>query len=352
MAKQKEKAKKNEAEEVVEETVEKTEEKEERGVKEMNTNFEVSVNKEVMEDITAWRKSIMAGKEERAGVKSSDAGVPVPTIFQSYVETAWEKVDLLDDVTKSFVKGIFKVPYEVSATGAAYHAEGAAAPEEETLVLGSTSLIPMMIKKWVSVTDELEALTDDEFMRYIADEVVYQVLKAVRDNILIGAGQGAGSNEGIVGIANAALTTSISAALDFNAGNNALAEVDGGEEPLMVVNRKTFFKNIMGLRDSAGRPIFMVSANNEGKPQYFVNGIRVKFSDALKDYDTATNGETWAIVGDFKAYRLNMPMGEGVQTLFDPYTLATQDKSRMIGKLFAAGNVVKAHALAKLVKTA
>ena len=339
-------AKTETTEEVAEEKIE--EEKEER---KMNTNFEVS-KVEVVEDITAWRNAIMSGKEVRSGLKSTDTGVPVPTMFQSYVETAWEKVDILDEVSKSYVKGLFKVPYEVSADGAAYHAEGAAAPNEESLVLGVTTLIPRMIKKWISVTDELAALTDAEFMRYIADEVVYKVAKFLKDSILMGVGQGSGSNEGVVGISNAALTTAIAHALDFNVGNEALAEIDGGESPLMVVNRKTFFHNIMGLADASGRPIYNVAMDNEGKPSYFVNGIRVKFSDAIKSYDTATTGETWAIVGDFKAYKLNLPEGEEVQTLFDPYTLATEDKSRMIGRIFASGNVVRPMALAKLTKTA
>lgn len=317
--------------------------------RQMNTNFEKVEARS--EDIKSWRNYVMNGMvEERAGLKSTDAGVPVPTIFQSYIETAWDKVDLLDEVTKSTIKGIFKVSHEVSATEAGYHVEGAAAPTEESLVLATTSLIPMMIKKWISVTDELQAMTDDEFMRYVADEVVYQVLKALQSKMLVGVGQGSGSNEGVVGIASASLTESITSALTFNFGNEALAVVDGGDSPLVVMNRETFFKNVMGLMDTAGRPIYNIAMDNAGKPQYFVNGLRVKFNASIPAYDTAEAGQPWAIVGDFKAYRLNMPMGENVATLFDPYTLATEDKARMIGKIFAAGNVVRAKALAKLVK--
>lgn len=338
----------------VEETTETTEAREttevvEERAEEMNTNFEVEKSV-VAEDISSWRKSVMSGMEERAGVKSTDTGVPVPTQFISYVETAWEKIDILDEVTKSRVSGLLKVPYEASADGANWHAEGATAPSEEALTLGVTSLIPRMIKKWVSVTDELEAMTDDEFMRYIADEVVYRVLKKVKDEILMGVGQGSANNEGIVGIATSSLTETVNMALDFNIGNEALALVDGGESPLMYMNRKTFFHNIMGLKDLQGRPIHNIVMDNTGKPQYFVNGIRVKFSDVIKAYDSASANDVYAIVGDFKKFRLNLPMGENVSTLYDPYTLATEDKSRMIGKILVAGAVTAPNAFAKLTK--
>lgn len=307
----------------------------------------------------AFRNYVMAGgtaeaeKELRAGVKSTDAGVPVPTIFANEIKKAWEKLDIINEVSKSFVKGILKVSHEVSSTGASYHAEGGDAVAEEELVLASVSLIPMMTKKWISLTDELLAMTDDAFFNYIANEVVYQVLKFVQDKILVGAGQGTGSNEGIVGIASSDLTAKIEAGIDFNAINLGASACDNADNDLIVVmNRATFYKNIMGLTDLQGRPIYNVALDNTGKPAYFINGLRVMFSTALDKYDDAEEDDVWAIVGDFKAYQLNMPEGENVITLYDPYTLATQDKSRMIGRLYCAGGVVKANCFAKLVKPA
>lgn len=301
----------------------------------------------------AYRNYIMTGddKEVRAGIKSTDAGVPVPTIFQSKIETAWEKLGIANEVSKSFIKGIFKVSHEVSADGANYHTEGGDAPDEEEVVLATTTLIPMMVKKWISITDELLAMTDDEFYSYVASEVVYQVLRFVEDKILVGVGQGTGDNEGIVGIANAPLTESVSASMGFNAINEGASACECAEGDLMVaMNRATFYKEVMGLTDLQGRPIYNVALDNTGKPAYFINGLKVLFSNALPTYANAEAGKAWAIVGDFKAYKLNMPEGDGVKTLFDPYTLATQDKSRMIGRIFVAGNVVRAKALAKLVK--
>lgn len=301
-----------------------------------------------------WIKVVKgeADVAELRAVTSSADGVPVPTIMQQYVETSWERYGHVSNlVTKSYYKGILAVPYEESAGDAGYHTEGGAAPTEETLTLDQTLLQPVMIKKWISVTDEVKALTGDEFLRYIADEIVYKIVKFLDDQIVAGAGS---SSKGVIGITSAGLTDSLTYGLDFNAVNVALGNLgDRVEDPVVIMNKKTFYANFMGLKDTAGQPIMRVLTDNEGRTRNYVNGIPVVFSSALDDYDTATAGtDVYMIVGDLKAYRLNLPEGEDVVMLHDIYTLATQDMERIIGRLFAAGNVVRPHALVKVIKPA
>lgn len=289
---------------------------------------------------------------ELRAVTSTADGVPVPTVMQEYVEQAWDKYGHIANLTtKSYFKGIFAVPYEESASDAGYHTEGAAAPTEETLTLDQILLQPVMIKKWISVTDEVKALTGDEFLRYIADEIVYKVMKFLDDQIVAGAGS---SSKGVIGVTSAELTESLTADLDFNVVNKALASLgDRIENPVVIMNKKTFYANFMGLKDSTGRPIFNIVSDNAGRPQYYLNGVRVEFSSALDDYDTATAGtDVYMIVGDMSAYRLNLPEGENVVMLHDIYTLATQDMERIIGRLFVAGNVVRPDSLVKVIKPA
>ena len=108
------------------------------------------------------------------------------------------------------------------------------------------------------------------------------------------------------------------------------------------MNPATFFNNFMGLTDQVGNPIFRVVHDNENRPQYYLSGHRVEFTQALPAYADAEAGDTYAIVGNFRrGYRLNYPQGRDVITLVDPYTLATEDIVRMIGRLYVAGNVVK-----------
>lgn len=293
----------------------------------------------------AWVEMIKTGSMEamknlRAGVYTGLSNVPVPTIFQSYVETAWEKFGKFSRyVTKSFVKGWLSIPTEASADGAVVHTEGAEAVSEEAITLGLIEIKPAMIKKWISLTDEIMAMTDDEFMRYIADELVYRVILKLDEGIIKGALDTNG--KGVVGIVGNANTKSLSSELTFNVVNEAVAELNTFDDLLVAMNQKTFFKNIMGLTDLQGRPIYQVASDNEGKPRYFVGGLPVEFTNALPAYDDADASDAYIVVGNFRGYRLNLPAGDGVDTMVDPYTLATEDKVRMIGKIYAGGNVAK-----------
>lgn len=189
------------------------------------------------------------------------------------------------------------------------------------------------------MTDEIMAMTADEFMRYLADELVYRVVLKLDEGIINGALDSNG--KGVVGIVNNANTLTKNAQLSFNVVNEAIADLVTFDNLTLAINPQTFFKNFMGLTDLQGRPIFQIAHDNAGKPQYFVSGLRCEFTQALPAYDNATAGQVWAVAGDFRGYRLNLPEGEMVRTLVDPYTLATNDKVRMIGRLFAGGNVAR-----------
>lgn len=283
-----------------------------------------------------------------ANINTTDDAVVIPTIMQGMIETAWEKYGKFSSlVKKSFVKGLLSVPYEVSADDAVWHTENAEAPAQEDLELGEIKLEPRMIKKWIALTDEIMALSDVEFMRYIADELVYRVVLLLDHAIISGS---LASGKGVEGVINSTLTASVSADLGFNTANEALAELKTFENVIVAMNPKTFFKNIMGMVDTTGQPIYSVATDNAGKPRYFYNGLRVEFTEALPAYDTASTNP-YMVVGNFAdGYRLNMPKGAGVETLVDPYTLATEDQVRMIAKLFVAGRVVKLGHFAKVVK--
>lgn len=294
-------------------------------------------------------KGITDVAELRAVTSSAD-GVPVPTIMQQYVETAWEKYGHIANlVTKSYFKGILSVPYEDETDDASYHAEGATAPTEESVTLGEVLLQPVMIKKWISITDEVKALTGDEFLKYVADEVIYKIAKFLDDQIVSGEGS---SSKGVIGVTASDLTESITSGIDANTVNVALGSLgDRANNPVVIMNKKTFFSDFLGLKDSTGRPIYNIVSDNEGKARYFLNGIPVVFSSALKDFATTTETTgAYMIVGDMSAYRLNLPEGDNVVMLHDIYTLATQDMERIIGRLFAAGDVVRPHSLIKVLK--
>ncbi|MDO5332095.1 MAG: hypothetical protein Q4E99_05385, partial [Bacillota bacterium] len=88
----------------------------------------------------------------------------------------------------------------------------------------------------------------------------------------------------------------------------------------------------------------------EGKPRYFANGLRVKFDDRVKAYDSASAGEVWGFVANLEKYKINAPEGKEPTLLYDPYTLAKQFKKMMVGSWFAGGQVCCEKAFAKFVK--
>ena len=298
----------------------------------------------------AWVDYIRTGndKEVRA-MATTTSNVPVPTIWQSYVETAWANYGKFSRlVTKSYIPGYLSIPFESAADEAVIHTEGSAAPDEESITLGVIELKPAMIKKWISMTDELMAMTADDFMRYLADELVYRVVLKLDNGIINGALDTNG--KGIVGIVGNTNTLDITAALSFNVTNEAVAQLVTFDNITVAMNPATFFKNYMGLTDLQERPIYQIATDNSGKPQYFVNGMRVEFTLALPAYDAAEAGDVWAVIGDFRGYRLNLPEGEMVRTLVDPYSLSREDKVAMVGRLYAAGNVARLKHFAQLKK--
>lgn len=288
-------------------------------------------------------------KEVRT-LATSVANIPVPTILQTAIETAWVEYGKLSRlVTKSYIKGLLSIPYEATATGANWHAEGSEAPAEEEITFGSLSIEPMMIKKWISLTDELLALTGSDFVRYIADELVYRVVLKLDEAIINGT---LTNGKGVLGITKDSNVPAIKKSASFNVVNEALAELKFVNDVCVVLNPKTFFDTMMGLTDTTGRPIYSVAMDNTMRPKYYLNGLPVEFTDALPAYSTATANQDWMVVGNLKAFRLNMPNGDGVDTMTDPYTKATEDIVRFIGKLFAGGRVTKFGRLVRVQKSA
>ena len=290
----------------------------------------------------AWVDAIRTGDERKVrAMATTNDNVPVPTIWQNYVETAWYNYGKFSRlVNKTYIQGYLSIPFEAEADDAVIHTEGTAQPAEEEITLGLIELKPAMIKKWISMTDELMAMTADDFMRYLADELVYRVVLKLDNGIINGALDTNG--KGVVGIVNNANTlTAANGTLSFNVLNAGIADLVTFDNLTVAMNPKTFFDGFMGLTDLQQRPIYQIAADNTGKPQYYVNGIRVEFTQALPAYSAASAGDVWAIAGDFRGYRLNLPEGEMVRTLFDPYTLAREDKAIMVGRLYAAGNVAR-----------
>lgn len=301
----------------------------------INKTMDLKELRSSKEYIDAFANYIKTGKDEEIRSLLTDlvegGTIPTPVFVQEYVETAWDKSNIASKVKKLNIKGVLKVPYEISSTAAAFHTEGTEAPDEETLVIGEAVVTPAMIKKHISISDEVMSLKSEEFLRYIYDELTFRIVKALDEAIVAAVAAASSPFVAAVDVASIDATTIL----------QGLAELsDTAAEPTIVMNKKVFFNDFMGLLDTTNRPIYEVLLDNESKPRYFLNGCEVVF-DNVNFGDTPAAGDPIALVGDFQGVTANYPNGEDVKITVDPYTLATEDKIRVIGKLYVGAAVTK-----------
>ena len=302
-------------------------------VKEERTLASVKASEEY---VNAYAEYLKTGDDRECRALTTDlvdnGTVPTPTIVDNYINTAWENARLLSRVRRTSIKGTAKYPFEYSATGAAVHTEGAVAPDEETLVLGTVAIEPSMIKKWITVTDEVIALKGQAFIDYVWDEIEERIYEKA-DSVLIAAIKAAPASATTSAAGVRALTP---ASIDAFTIFNALAQLkNSANQPVAIMNKQTYFNQFMSLKDTTNRPIYdIVSAN--GRPTYYINGVEVIFDNTL-----ATGANAEIIVGDLRGAIANFPDGEGVKFVNDPYSLAEQDKVKIVGKMYVGIGVVR-----------
>ena len=264
-----------------------------------------------------------------------DGTIPVPSFVEDEIKTAWEKEGLIARIKKSYMKGIVRVGFEKSATGAAYHAEGAKAPDEEELVIGVVELKPETIKKWVTISDEIYDLKGEAFLRYVYDEVTYQIAKFAAAQLI-----------GLIDNAPETATTSAVGVPVVEADQITLDLVaqalgnlsDKAANPIIVMNRQTF---------AAFRAVQY--ANGYSVDPF--EGLEIEYNNTLPAFADAEDGDTWLIVGDFGlGAQGNYPNGENIKIKFDDLTLAEKDLIKIVGRQYVALGLVADKAFVKVAK--
>ena len=261
--------------------------------------------------------------------------VPVPTFIDELVRTAWEKEGLMALVKKSYMKGIVKVGFELSATGAVIHAEGAKEPDEEQLTIGVIELKPESIKKWITISDELYDLTGESFLRYIYDELTYRIAqKAAEELIDLIDDAPATATDEAVGVPVVEIDQ---LALDTIA--QAMAQLsDEAVNPTIVMNKATF----------ASFRALQLAGNYLTDP---FEGCNIVYNSKLPAFADAEDGETYIIVGDFGVgVQANFPAGEDIKIKFDDLSLAEKDLIKIVGRQYVALGLVADKAIVKVAK--
>ena len=261
--------------------------------------------------------------------------VPVPSLVEEVISTAWERDEITSRVKKSYIKGILRVGFELSATGAVVHTEGTDAPDEETLTLGIVELKPASIKKWISISDEVLDLQGEAFIRYIYDELTYQIAKKASDEIvaLIDAAPATATATAV----SVGKVTANTIALDTIA--SAVANLsDRATNPVVIMNKATY-------------AAFKALQYGSNYAVDVFEGMDVIFNNSIDAYSAASTGDTYAIVGDLSiGVQANFPNGEEIKITEDRLSLAEADLVKFVGREYVALGLVADKAICKIVK--
>jgi len=261
--------------------------------------------------------------------------IPVPEFVYEITKTAWEREGIISRVRKSYLKGVIKVGFEISATGAVIHTEGGEAVSAEDLVIGTVEMIPQSIKKFVQISDEALDLRGEAFLRYLYDELTYRIAKKAADELIAKikacGTQSVTTCPGVPKITEATIGVGTVA--------KAMAELsDEAANPVIMMNKKTW-----GALKAAQ------AAASYGYDPF--EGLPVLFNNTIAAYSAATTGVCYMIVGDLdQGALINYPNGDGIEFKFDNLSLKKQDLVEVLGRQYAAIGVVAPDAFVQVVK--
>ena len=290
------------------------------------------------EYVNAFANYIKTGDDSecRAALLTANVSgqLPVPTIIEGRIRTAWNRLGIMDLVRKTYVRGNLKIGFELSADGAVVHTEGSSAPSDETLTFGVVNLVPASIKKWIKISDEAMDMGGEEFLFYIYDELTYQIAKKAQEELLAKI------------TACTASATASTAGVGVVAGTPSVGLVaqamgklsDEAANPVIVMNKGSW-SQFKAAQYAAGYAIDPF----EGLPVYFDNTLPAYTSGG-------TTGSTWMIVGDFGVgAHANFPNGDEITIKFDDLSLAESDLVKIVGREYVGLGVVANMAFTKVV---
>jgi len=261
--------------------------------------------------------------------------VPVPQLVYDIVRTAWDNDEILSRVRRTNFRGNLKVPFEMDTDPAYVHTEGTSAPTEEDLDIGIVTMIPANIKKWIRISDEVVAMGGETFLRYVYDEVTYQIIHKL-SALVIGDIVSAGTSHtsSAIGIPKNAIAPSVVAI-----PTAAAYLSDEAGTPVVIINRLTHVAFIEAY-----------AAGNFAVDPFA--GMKVLYTNALPAYSAASTNDVYAIVGDLQGAQVNYPEGEGVVIKYDDMSEAEADLVKVVGRQYVAHAVTAPGRFSRLSKPA
>ena len=293
--------------------------------KEEKTMQKIEEYRNSEEYINAYADYIKTGKDEEVRklltTNVGDAGqVAVPDFVYDIIKTDWLKSGILSLVKRISVQGNMKVQFELSAGDAVIHNEGSGAVSEEELTLGVVTLVPESIKKWISISDEVNDMKGEAFLRYIYDELTYKIARKA-ESILINKIKNLSTSAS----ASAVNAKKVKAGAALGTIATALGELNAeAQNPVILMNPAT----------KAAFKAAVYAGHFNADP---FEGLTVYPTNDLPAISAASENDVYAIVGDFGYGALaNFPNGEATEIKYDDKTLMTEDLIKILGREYVA----------------
>lgn len=255
-----------------------------------------------------------ATEEQRALLLSENVSgtVAISKIVDDWIWTDWDASPILSRIRKVYVQGNYAVQYETSATGAVKHTEGQAAPDDETLVLGTINFVASYFKKWIKVSDTVLALRGQFFLDYLMREFGHQLAIALENAV-------------VAEIESSSLAAAVTNPIDNTAAMAGFAALsDEATKPVVIIS-KANYAAIMNERTTGGEKII--------DP---FNGMEVLFNNTV----------TGMLVGDLDGVVANFPEGEDFKFIVDDRSLAESDLVKIVGKVLCDLHLVRPNGFA------
>lgn len=263
----------------------------------------------VMEYRNLWLKNLQGtlNEEERAAYSTlANADAIVPEEIQAdIISKAKEYAPILNDVTLLNVNGAVKFAVEGDNASAAKHTELA------TINAASDSMVEVVlsafeIAKLIQISASVKSMALPTFEAWLVASLAEAI--AIKLENLVFNGSGTGEATGIL----TTVTEADAVANTISADNilKLIGSLKSGyaRNGKLVVNRKTFFTQILALQLSVNNEVVKV-ATGEATGEYRVLGVDVRFTDSISD--------GVVIYGDFRKYVANLASPQQVVSQFD-----------------------------------
>lgn len=259
------------------------------------------------QELTQQENSVMnrARGESRSSVfmNSTDGAAIIPTqTLNEIIKKARTQGGLLAVCRAFNMPSKIAIPVGTPSSKAAWHTEGAEVDGEKNIPV-TVTFDGYEIMKIFSISAKTKTMSIKAFEDYLTDELAACVMDTIADSLVNGTGVSQGT--GILKTTGTTKVTYSKTRVVYSDLLNIVAGIKRGYSAgaVWAVNNATLYKQIYGVVDSSGRPLFIMDPKSEeiGK----ILGFEVVVDDNIPD--------NTIIFGNFRYMGYNMPEGIAVE---------------------------------------